>query len=60
MENYIRKFNVNGIPQINLFNKNGDLEATFIGKQEEKYTKILDNFGRGIESNNDILITSSS
>ncbi len=60
-ENYIRKFNVNGIPQINLFNKNGDLEATFIGKQEEKnIQKVLDNLNRGIESNNDIVISSSS
>ena len=38
-ENYIRKFDVNGIPQINLFNKDGDLEAKFIGKQEEKNIK---------------------
>ena len=32
---YIRKFDVNGIPQINLFDKKGDLLSTFIGKQEE-------------------------
>ena len=35
---YIRKFNVNGIPQINLFDGKGNLISTFIGKQEE--TKI--------------------
>ena len=33
--NYIRKFNVNGIPQINIFDKKGNLISTFIGKQEE-------------------------
>ena len=34
-EKYIRKFNVNGIPQVNLFDSNGNLISTFIGKQEE-------------------------
>ena len=34
--NYIRKFDVNGIPQVNLFDKKGDLISTFIGKQEER------------------------
>ena len=34
-DNYIRKFNVNGIPQVNLFDRKGDLISTFIGKQEE-------------------------
>ena len=34
-DNYIRKFDVNGIPQINLFDKEGNLISTFIGKQEE-------------------------
>ena len=33
--NYIQKFNVNGIPQINLFDKKGNLISTFIGKQDE-------------------------
>ena len=32
---YIQKFDVNGIPQINLFDKEGNLKSTFIGKQEE-------------------------
>ena len=35
-ESYVRKFAVNGIPQINLFDKKGNLKTTFIGKQEEK------------------------
>ena len=34
-DNYIRKFDVNGIPQVNLFDKKGNLISTFIGKQEE-------------------------
>jgi len=38
-ENYIRKFDVNGIPQVNLFDKNGQLKSTFIGKQEESTIK---------------------
>ena len=38
-ENYIRKYDVNGIPQINLFDQTGNLEATFIGKQEENTIK---------------------
>ncbi len=34
--NYIDKFAVNGIPQVNLFDKKGNLISTFIGKQDEK------------------------
>ena len=34
-DKYIQKFHVNGIPQVNLFDKKGDLISTFIGKQEE-------------------------
>ena len=33
--NYIGKFNVNGIPQVNLLDGKGHLVSTFIGKQEE-------------------------
>ena len=33
--NYIDKFGVNGIPQVNLFDKKGNLISTFIGKQDE-------------------------
>ena len=38
-DNYIRKFEVNGIPQVNLFDRKGDLISTFIGKQEELIIK---------------------
>ena len=37
--NYIKKFDVNGIPQVNLFDKKGNLISTFIGKQEELMIK---------------------
>ena len=37
-DNYINKFEVNGIPQVNLFDEKGNLISTFIGKQDE--TKI--------------------
>ena len=33
--NYIQKFAVNGIPQVNLFDRKGNLISTFIGKQDE-------------------------
>ena len=33
--NYIQNFAVNGIPQVNLFDKKGNLISTFIGKQDE-------------------------
>ena len=33
--NYIQKFAVNGIPQVNHFDKKGNLISTFIGKQDE-------------------------
>jgi thiol-disulfide isomerase/thioredoxin len=33
--NYIQKFDVNGIPQVNLFDKKGNTITTFIGKQDE-------------------------
>ena len=34
-DRYIQKFGVNGIPQINLFDRKGNLLFTFIGKQDE-------------------------
>ena len=33
--NYILKYGVNGIPQVNLFDRKGNLISTYIGKQEE-------------------------
>ena len=43
-DSYIRKFNVNGIPQVNLFDRQGNLVSTFIGKQEE--LKIRDSIDK--------------
>jgi thiol:disulfide interchange protein len=43
-EKYIKNFNVNGIPQVNIFDKDANLEFTLIGKQEEETIKeSLDN-----------------
>ncbi len=42
--NYVQKFAVNGIPQVNLFDKKGNLISTFIGKQDEmKIRKSINN-----------------
>ena len=42
--NYIEKFAVNGIPQVNLFDKKGNLISTFVGKQDEmKIRKSINN-----------------
>ena len=50
-DNYIRKFEVNGIPQVNLFDKKGNLISTFIGKQEEiKIRNSIDQLEREAES----------
>ena len=55
-DNYIRKFEVNGIPQVNLFDKKGNLISTFIGKQEEiKIRNSIDQLEREVESEEKIL-----
>jgi len=42
--NYVKKFAVNGIPQVNLFDEKGNLISTFIGKQDEiKIRKSINN-----------------
>ena len=54
--NYIQKFDVNGIPQINLFDGKGNLRSTFIGKQEElKIRDSISNLEREVESREEIL-----
>ena len=54
-ENYIRKFNVNGIPQINLFDREGNLSSTFIGKQEESAIReSIDHLERKVKSQEEI------
>jgi len=55
-DSYIRKFNVNGIPQVNLFDSNGNLVSTIIGKQEElKIRDSIDKLESETKSNEDIL-----
>ena len=55
-DSYIRKFNVNGIPQVNLFDGKGNLVSTFIGKQEElKIRDSIDKLKSETKSNEDIL-----
>ena len=55
-DSYIRKFNVNGIPQVNLFDRNGNLVSTFIGKQEElKIRDAIDKLENETNSYVDIL-----
>ena len=54
--NYIRKFDVNGIPQVNLFDKKGDLISTFIGKQEEMTIKnSMDRLKRELKSYEELI-----
>ena len=55
-DNYIRKFHVNGIPQVNLFDRKGNLVSTFIGKQEEIIIKeSLANLESDLKSHQKIL-----
>ena len=59
--NYIRKFDVNGIPQVNLFDKKGNLISTFIGKQEESIIReSIFNLEREEESQEEIFNTEFS
>ena len=55
-DNYIRKFDVNGIPQVNLFDQKGNLISTFIGKQKETIIKeSLSNLKSAIHSTEEII-----
>ena len=52
---YIRKFDVNGIPQVNLFDRKGNLLSTFIGKQEEiTISESIDQLEREAKSKKEI------
>tara|TARA_B100000941_G_scaffold178843_1_gene128152 strand:- start:106 stop:651 length:546 start_codon:yes stop_codon:yes gene_type:complete len=54
-ENYIRKYDVNGIPQVNLFDRDGNLKSTLIGKQEEFTLKeSINNLEREVKSQEEI------
>ena len=55
-EKYIKNFNVNGIPQVNIFDKDANLELTLIGKQEEETIKeSLDNLNDNFRGDSQIL-----
>ena len=55
-DNYIRKFEVNGIPQVNVFDKRANLISTFIGKQEEiKIRNSIDQLEREAESHEEFI-----
>ena len=48
--NYIQKYSVNGIPQVNLFDKKGNLISTFVGKQDEiKIRNSLNNIDKEVK-----------
>ena len=58
---YIRRFNVNGIPQVNLFDSQANLENTLIGKQEVTLIKeSLDNLKKDLRTNEQLLNSESS
>ena len=53
--NYIQKFGVNGIPQVNLFDKESNLKSTFIGKQDDStIRKALADLEKEVESKEEI------
>ena len=55
-DKYMRNFNVNGIPQLNIFDEDANLKVTFIGKQEQNtIKKSLDNLQDNLKSNSQIL-----
>jgi thiol-disulfide isomerase/thioredoxin len=55
-DNYIRKFEVNGIPQVNLFDRKGNLISTFIGKQEEiTIRNSIDKLEREVKSHEEFI-----
>ena len=54
--NYIQKYAVNGIPQVNLFDKKGNLISTFVGKQDEiKIRNSINNIEKEEKSNEEII-----
>ncbi len=54
--NYIQKFAVNGIPQVNLFDKKGNIISTFIGKQDEiKIRESIENIKKEEKSYEEII-----
>ena len=53
---YIQKFGGNGIPQVNLFDRKGNLISTFVGKQKEgTLNKSIGNLSIEAKSHEEIL-----
>ena len=53
---YIKRFAVNGIPQVNLFDKKGNLISTFIGKQDEiKIRESINNLEKEVKPYEEII-----
>ncbi len=60
-ENYIRKFDVNGIPQVNLFDKKGKLKSTLVGKQDElTIRESIDHLDKELESQEEVITSDFS
>ena len=54
-EKYLRDFNVNGIPQVSLFDADANLQVTYIGKQQEQVIKeSIDNLYNDFQINSQI------
>ena len=57
-QNYIEKYNVNGIPQVNIIDTKGNLISTLIGKQEEQTIRdSIDNLN-GVFRSNEAIVNS--
>ncbi len=55
-EPFIKKFEVNGIPQVNLFDSEANLRDTIIGRQDENTIKnLLENLNNYSESSQEIV-----
>ena len=53
---YVQKFGVNGIPQVNLFDKEGNLISTYVGKQKEELLReSIDNLSIGAKLHKEII-----
>ena len=57
-QNYIEKFNVNGIPQVNIIDTKGNLISTLIGKQEEQTIRDSIENLNGVFRSNEAIVNS--
>jgi len=59
-QNYMEKFNVNGIPHVNIIDEKGNLISTLIGKQDEQAIKDSINNLNGVFRFNEAIVNSDS